>query len=215
MTEPDDVDLEKVKLIGEGQEEVPLTKVLKELEELLAGALPETIKESEPPSDGEFKRLPFPQESEMRKLLKDVWKELQKWVNEKKFDPQSEADIQSFLYHSLIKRLGTAKGLVCAPHPHKSNQADLGFENRLFVENKHILRSGIRSPARWKLRTRIVEADVQKLAEIKKTYPHAAVALTIFAESWNKKQDEHWYALIKRVCDKSRILILTAWKETI
>ena len=211
MTEPEEVDLEKVRLIGIGEEEeVPMPKVLKELEDILAGALPETIKES----DDEFKRLPFPQEREMRKLLEDVWKEPQKWVDEKKFDPQSEADIQSFLYHSLFKRLGTAKGLVCAPHPHKSNQADLSFENKLFVENKHILRSGIRSPARWELRTRIVEADVQKLAEIKKTYPYAAVVLTIFAESYSKKEDEPWYDLIKRACDKSRILMLRAWKET-
>jgi len=210
MTEPEEVDLEKVRLIGEvGQEEVPMTEVLEELEDILGRALPETIKES----DDEFKRLPFPQERKMRKLLEDVWKELQEWVDEKKFDPQSEADIQSFLYHGLIERLGTAEGLVCAPHPHKSNQTDLSFENKLFVENKHILRSGIRSPARWEFRRGLVEADIQKLAKIKKTYPDATVVLTVFAESYSKK-DEFWYDLIKRACDKSGILMLRAWKET-
>lgn len=148
-------------------------------------------------------------------LFEDAWEELRKWVDKKKFDPQSEADIQSFLYHSLVKRLGTAKGLVCAPHPHKSDKVDLSFENRLFVENKHILRSGIRSPARWELRRRIVEADIRKLAEIKKTYPNATVVLTIFAASYSKKDDEHWYDLIERACDRSAILMLRAWKETI
>jgi len=150
----------------------------------------------------------------VKNLLGDTWKELQEWVIEKKFDPKSEADIQSFLYHVLVKRLETAKGLVCAPHPHKSNQTDLSFKNRLFVENKLILRSWIRSPARWELRTRIVEADIEKLAKIKKNRPDATVALTVFAESYSKRKDEFWYELIQRACDEAGILMFRAWKET-
>jgi hypothetical protein len=149
----------------------------------------------------------------VKNLLGDAWKELQGWVDEKKFDPKSEADIQSFLYHGLVKRLGTAKGLVCAPHPHKSNQTDLSFKNKLFVENKHILRSGIRSPARWEFRRGLVEANIQKLAKIKKKYPDATMVQTIFAESYSKK-DEFWYDLIQGACDEAGVLMLRAWKET-
>jgi len=149
----------------------------------------------------------------MKNLFEGTWGELKDWVDKRKFDPKSEADIQSFLYHALVKKLGTAKGLVCAPHPHKSKQTDLSFKNRLFVENKQILRSWIRSPARWELRTRIVEADIKKLAKIKKNHPDATTALTIFAESYSKK-DEFWYELIQRACDEAGILIFRAWKET-
>lgn len=146
-------------------------------------------------------------------LLEEAWKELQNWVNGKKFDPHSEADIQSFLYHCLIKRLGNAKGLACAPHPHKNDQTDLSFENKLFVENKHILRSGIRSPARWELRRRIAEADIKKLAAIKRVHPDAVVVLTVFAESYSKK-DEPWYDAVEESCEKLGIVMLRAWKPS-
>ena len=45
------------------------------------------------------------------KLLKESWAELQKWVEYGKFDPETEADIQCFLYYRFVEKLGTAKGI--------------------------------------------------------------------------------------------------------
>lgn len=39
------------------------------------------------------------------------WLQLIEWVNQGRFDPQNEEDIQCFLYHGLVQQLGTAIGI--------------------------------------------------------------------------------------------------------
>lgn len=147
------------------------------------------------------------------KLIEETWGNLQDSLENGNFDPQYEADIQDFLYDRLLERLGTGEGLVSAFHPHGKNQTDLAVHNKLFIENKFILRSKKRSKKRWELRTSIVKEDIEKLGALKKERPTIIGVLAIVAASYNKEKDESWYTAVNESCEEKGIIMLRAWKS--
>ncbi len=145
------------------------------------------------------------------KLLEESWKELQEWAANCSFDPETEADIQCFLYHCLVKRLGTATS-IHAESPHKEGISDLVIDNKVFVELNYILRSGERTEGSWKARTKNAKEEIEKLGELKKECSTITGVLAVFSKTYNE-DDECWYDEIKKLCEKSGIIMLRPWKR--
>jgi len=152
------------------------------------------------------------------KLLEESWEELQNWALDCRFGPQSEGDIQCFLYHCLVEKLGTAKD-IHSEYKYEYERGrrvriDLVIADKVFVEIKYILwRTGRRTEASWKNRKRDAEKAIGRLRLIRRdsaTYRF----LAIFAENY-EKEDAPWYDDIKKLCDKSGIKMLKACKRKV
>ncbi len=142
------------------------------------------------------------------RLLEDSLQELQKWATQGKFDPKTEADIQCFLYHCLLEKLGSAKDIHAELEKSERKRIDLSIDRTVLVEIKYILRSGLRTAAQWRNRFRDAEKAINRLRNCMKD--HIGV-LVIFAENY-RKEDEDWYDAVKELCERSGIIMLRAWK---
>jgi len=147
------------------------------------------------------------------KLLEESWQELQKWTLDGRFDPETEADIQCFLYHCLVERFGKARGFHAEyKYEEGGGRTDLVIGDKVFVEIKYILRSGARTDASWKNRKQDAEKAIESLRDCLAKKRSATGVLAIFAESY-KKEDELWYDNVKENCQKSGIMMIKAWKK--
>lgn len=146
-------------------------------------------------------------------LSKDSWEELRKWVDNREFDPETEADIQCFLYRCFVESLGTAKD-IHAEYEYEQGRRrrpDLVIADKVFVEIKYILRSRKRTKGQWKTRRRDAEKAIERLRSLMRKYSATGI-LAIFAKSY-KKEDELWYDAVEESCEKSGIIMLRAWKS--
>jgi hypothetical protein len=146
-------------------------------------------------------------------LLKESWTELQNWAVDCRFDPKTEADIQCFLYHCLIEKLATAKG-IHAEYPHEEGDTDLVIDDKVFVEIVYILRSGKRTKGSWGTRTRNVKEEIEKLEALKKRRSNITGVLAVFSKTYIK-DDEPWYDDVREYCEKSGIKMLRALKRKV
>ena len=141
-------------------------------------------------------------------LLQECLHELEKWTKDGKCNPKTEADVQCFLYHCLLEKLGSAKD-IHAELRIKRKRIDLFIGDRALVEIKYILRSGNREEPDWRSRFEDAEKAIDRLRECMKD---RIGVLVIYAESYNREKDEEWYDAVKESCEKSGIIMLRGWK---
>jgi len=67
-----------------------------------------------------------PRGSTLDEVVREAWRELLRWVQDKKFKPESEEDIQCFLYYAMLKRLNDATLIKSKPTTDKIKKAILG-----------------------------------------------------------------------------------------
>lgn len=154
-------------------------------------------------------------------ILNVAWEELKDELANGNFDPRTEADVKCFLYHCLVRKLGTAKNIHAELNHGKRRHTDLVIDNRVFIEINFILKSGAyavgrRTPAAFASRRRNANEEIARLAELKKKRPEIIPVLAILAGDYDEKEDNpKLYDDIRDSCREYGIVLLLAWKRRV
>jgi len=144
-------------------------------------------------------------DTELQKLVKDTWEEMNRIFVPK--NQYNEKELQSFLFDKFVQKRGSSKGIV-RELTYNRNRIDIAIDNKVFMELEVHLKSGIRKAGRWRMRIeRHAKPSLKKLAKIKKERPDALCYYAVYADS-HKDEDDCWWQKIKEMCDGEKIEFL-------